>query len=506
MNKPLTERYAAEIVGVLSCFDRIVIMGTLPEICHAGAMESLLRSRGVRLFDYTQVVEPWRDEIRAHAERVAQEAGLEVEFIRRKNFRKEDRVQAILVQRGREPGLVHIFSAMEPCSCFKPWHDKKTGKTSLRTTEGKCLHYYFYFVDEDLGLCYLRVPTWAPFRLQFYCNGHNLLAARLRRAGIEFSLLDNAFVAIANFAEAQRLADDLRVDALHRRLDLLARQYVPVVKHFRDGYHWSLMQIEYATDLVFRRSEQLRPLYEVLARTAVHTVKPENVATFLGRRLDERYQGELGNDFHTRIEGTRIKHHMGGLALKMYDKLGRILRLETTANDVTLFRHHRRVEHRDGTWEMKVAPVKKSIYSLPALAELMAAANRRYLDYLSCLDDPSAGLKDLDKLGERVHDRGRTYPGFNLFASTDLALFEAIVRGEFLLSGFQNRHLQALLPRRTTAAISRLLKRLRTHGMVKKVGRTYKYYLTALGRRVVLAALKLRRHFLAPALAGATPA
>jgi hypothetical protein len=60
------------------------------------------------------------------------------------------------------------------------------------------------------------------------------------------------------------------------------------------------------------------------------------------------------------------------------------------------------VEHRDGSWEMKVAPVKKSIYSLPALAELMAAANRRYLDYLSCLDDPSAGLKDLDKLGERV--------------------------------------------------------------------------------------------------------
>jgi hypothetical protein len=133
----------------------------------------------------------------------------------------------------------------------------------------------------------------------------------------------------------------------------------------------------------------------------------------------------------------------------------------------------------------------------------MAAANRRYLDYLSCLDDPSAGLKDLDKLGERVHDRGRTYPGFNLFAQTDLALFEAVVRGEFLLSGFQNRHLQALLPHRTPAAISRLLKRLRTHGVVKKVGRTYKYYLTALGRRVVLAALKLRRLFLAPTLARA---
>ena len=73
----------------------------------------------------------------------------------------------------------------------------------------------------------------------------------------------------------------------------------------------------------------------------------------------------------------------------MYEKLGWILRVETTANDVTFFKHHRRVEHRDGTWESKTAQVKKSIYSLPALAELMSAANRRYLEYLAALGDPT---------------------------------------------------------------------------------------------------------------------
>ena len=161
----LTERYADKIQGVLTCLDRVVITGTIPEISHAEAMTSYLYSQKVRIFDYTKFAEPLRDEIRLHAERLAQESGLEIDFIRKAGFRKEQRVKEILAKRGNHPGLVHIFSAMEPCPSFKPWHDKKTGKTFLKYTDGKCLHYYFYFLHEDLGLCYLRVPTWAPFRL-----------------------------------------------------------------------------------------------------------------------------------------------------------------------------------------------------------------------------------------------------------------------------------------------------------------------------------------------------
>ena len=90
----------------------------------------------------------------------------------------------VLRQRGDHPGLVCIFSVMEPCSSYEPWHDKKTGKTYLRPDGGKCLHYYFYFIDEELGLCYVRVPTWCPFRLQIYLNGHHRLSRRMSRKGI----------------------------------------------------------------------------------------------------------------------------------------------------------------------------------------------------------------------------------------------------------------------------------------------------------------------------------
>ena len=124
----LTERYAPQIAGVLSCYDRIVITGTLPGVCFAEGMATYLRLHGILIFDYPRFAEPLRDQIRQNAERIAQENGLEIEFIRSVHaFRKEDRIRAILQQRGNQPGLVHIFSAMEPCPAFTPWHDKASG-------------------------------------------------------------------------------------------------------------------------------------------------------------------------------------------------------------------------------------------------------------------------------------------------------------------------------------------------------------------------------------------
>jgi hypothetical protein len=151
-----------EFAGVLNCFDRVVITGTLPEICHA-------------------------------------EADLKIEFTaNHKAFRKEERIKAIIAERGEPPGLVHIFSAMEPCASYQPWHDKSTHQTYLKPRSGKCLHYDVYFIDEVFGRCYLRVPTWAPFRLQAYFNGPNWLARRLEQAAIDFEMAENAFISIAD--------------------------------------------------------------------------------------------------------------------------------------------------------------------------------------------------------------------------------------------------------------------------------------------------------------------
>lgn len=497
--RSLVSRYASLIAGQLGCFDRVIITGSLLDVCHPAALERQLYFAGIRCFDLGVFAEPLRDALRDHALALARAAGLEIEFIQRRNFRKEDRVAEVLARRGSQPGLVHVFSAMEPCPAFRPWHDKASGRTGVKLTQGKCLHFYFYFVHERLGLCYLRVPTWLPFRLQFYFNGHAWLAHELRHAGIAFRMEDNAFVEIADWPAAQALADGFSIQALHADLDALARRYVPFLKQFPSGYHWSLMQVEYSWDLSWQRAADLTPVYAEISRQAILTVKAPDVAKFLGKRLSP--EAELTSDFRTRIEGTRLKHSLGPASLKLYDKRGRVLRLECTANDVTFFSHYRKVEHRDGSPTYQVAALKKSIYSLGDLAGLLRAACARYLAFLSALEDRSGGAVNLDRITAPARDEHhRSYRGFNFFATGDLAVLLAILRGEYHISGLSNRRLQRVLAGKNGGQISRVLKRLRLHGLLKKIGHTYKYYVTALGQKLLIAALKLKEHLILPTL------
>jgi hypothetical protein len=438
--------------------------------------------------------------VRDVAASLAETADITIEHIAKSHVRKEEVVARVLAQRGDHPGLVHIVSAMEACDSYRPWHDKASGKTLVRPDSGKCLHYYFYFMDADLGLIYLRVPTWCPFRLQFYCNGHSWLARQLAAEGIDYTMADNAFVRIADWQRAQTLADALSPDLLHRTLDGYAAQCCPVSDVFGQTYHWSLMQVEYATDLAFRSTTTLGPLYEQLVRQSVLSVKAEQVASFLGRHVTPQLAQEIGSQFSTRIEGTCIKHRFGKSSIKMYDKCGIVLRIETTANDVSFFKHHRKVEHRDGLPTRELAPVKKSIYSLIDLRGILLGCNRRYLSHLSSLDDFSAGVRALDRLTRPHKVEEKTVKGINFFEPGESALLRALQNPRVNISGIRRGDLLPDLDMFSPNRLSRQLRRLLDLGAIKRVTGTYRYYLTKAGRAVTAAAQRLTAAIIIPAL------
>jgi hypothetical protein len=176
-----------------------------------------------------------------------------------------------------------------------------------------------------------------------YCNGHNILANQLGSQQINFEMADNAFLTIADFAQANQLAQAFNVEALHACLDAYAATYCPAVTTLQMCYTWSIMQAEYATDIIFRNQAALQRFYPQLVETLIQAVKPADIATFLGRKLHSNYQDEMGNRFNRRWLGTRIKHTMGPVTIKMYDKFSLILRIETTVNDVAFFDHYRQV-------------------------------------------------------------------------------------------------------------------------------------------------------------------
>jgi DNA-binding MarR family transcriptional regulator len=393
-----------------------------------------------------------------------------------------------------------------------PWKDAKPTGTRyhkrkhrwiLIPDRGLCLHYYFYFIDPWLGLCFARVPTWAPFRFQVYANGHQWLARRLEGEGIGYRMADNAFLSVDDFERAQELANSAwRVEELHRQFDGFAQRFCPILKELETNFQWTVNQCEYATDVIFKKPELLQPLYERLIRTAVQTVQAGMLATFLGKRAQGNYPHEVGNHLQKRTQDTRLKHVLGKLSIKVYDKMGSIVRVETTANDVGCFGHYRLVEQRNGGGLVrKRAKMKKSIYSLPILRERMHGSNHRYLDFLSAIDDPRAGLRKLHKLCEPVECNERSYAGFNFFSPQNLALMTVLMRGEYNTNGLRNKDLREHLEDRSPGQVSRLLKRLRLHGLVKKSGGGYRYFVTSLGKQALALGLMLRDLKIIPALA-----
>jgi len=343
------------------------------------------------------------------------------------------------------PGLVHVISAMEACDAYKPWHDNQTHKTYLRPDSGKW------------------VPIWSPFRLQFYSNGHSWLARQLTAAGIGFTMADNAFARIDDWRRAQDLADGFSPDLLHRVLEPMPHNVVRC--SIGRTYHWSLMQVEYASDLVFRSAATLGPLYEQLIRQSVLSVKVEQIATFLGRQITPQLAQELGSQFSPRIERTCIKHRFGDASIKMYDKV----RPDPSHRD----HHQRRVLFQappEGGTSAKAAnarpcPRQKSI-------------NRRYLEHLSALDDFSAGVRVLDRLTKPRRMDDKTVRGINFFDPVDSPLLHALQDPRVSIAGSRRADLLPLLDHISPPRLSRQIRRLRDIGVIKRVAGTYRYSAT----------------------------
>ncbi len=176
----------------------------------------------------------------------------------------------------------------------------------------------------------------------------------------------------------------------------------------------------------------------------------------------------------------------------MYDKHGIVLRIETTTNDVSFFKHHRKVEHRQGPPTREVAPVKKTIYSLIDLREILLGCNRRYLAHLSALDDFSAGVRRFRQLTKPREVEG--------FAQDEQALLHAIQDPRGNIAGFRRGDLLADLTMFSPTRLSRQLHRLLDIGVIKRVTGTYRYYLTKAGRAATAAAARLTGATIVPAL------
>jgi len=480
-------RHQDEITGSLSCFDRLIFKGHLP-INHVQGMDDLLRKQGVLIKEPKPFVVRQAERLKAHAQRMAARAGRPFHYLTAR-VRKEEVARAIAKDDGVTQGLICILSMLEPCKSFKLIYGK--GRPRLALAHRKCLSLYFYFLDREFGLMHVRLQTWFPFTIQVYINGHEYLARKMARHGLAYKQVDNAFSWLADPKRAQRFANGLIRKNWPRILEAFARRVNPLMQDLLHGMHhyWVLHQVEYATDIMFRDRSKLRDLYPRLLRHATLCFSAEDVLTFLGRKLNGNFAGEVLNECKKRHPGARVKHRMKYNWIKMYDKHGCVLRVETVINQPGEFKVRRRVR-RKGVWITAWCPMRKGVSNLYRYVEVSARANRRYLDALSQIEDPHSSYRDLHEMAAPVRIHGRSARGFNPAARADIALFRAVLRGEHSIMGFRNVDIRRqLLPesrdpaerRRRSARVTRLLKRLHGHRLIAKVPRTRRWRVTDRG-------------------------
>jgi hypothetical protein len=498
------EKYNKQIDGILYSYDRINIKCVAGTWGYADGMGMFFNAIDRLCFDFHRVFQPVTDRIIANAKEIAEANGLEIEYINKVSaFRKDDKIADILKTRGYHDGLVKIYSQQETCNTFRPWTDKATGQTYFKPDTTKRLHYYFYFIDKLLGLCFVKVPTVAPFICTVYYNGHGWLEKKLQKDGVPNQRIENAFTYIGNYERAQELSDKMRVEDIHQVLDIFMNRYCPLPKDWDMRWNYTISQVEYAMDIVFKKQDELKPIYDNIVKTAMHTVTPENIATFLGKRLTVTFEGEMGSRYNERVLGTRIKHRMGELSVKVYDKFGKVLRIEVTAYNVSKLNAFRDVFKRNGEIESKVAPVKKNIYSLFVLIPVFKGIIGRYLEFISSFDDPTGGIKKLDSITASKKVDNRTVKGINFFDKQDERILLTIADGKYTTIGLRNKNLRNEFPNLPPWKISSILKRLRNLGLIKKLKKSYRYQVTSLGRRVITTGLYLKNQVIAPALARA---
>jgi hypothetical protein len=498
-------RFAGSIYGVLSGFDRIRFRGTQRLLASVRGMTAFLAFRSVRLTEFKGYVTAVTDGIRREVEAGARQAGIAIAYVNDSSRSKEELAADLARRAGRATPLRAILSAVEPCRTFFVRQNPATGHIELQSRPGKCLHYYHYWHDERLGPCHVRLQTWFPFHTFVCVNGREMLAGELTRQGIAFRQRDNCFSWVQDLQRAQQLLDaqvPLDWSAELTRLLTASHPGWPQWPGMDRPPYWSAEQTEWATDVLFRSRAELSRLMPGWIRHALVGLGCGDVMKFLGRpvaadgRVHGNFAGEVGTDYVNRPEGARVAFRRNRNGVKFYDKQGSVFRVETTITDARDMKSYRAKEG-DPEGPKQWRPMKKGVSDLPRRTRVSQASNERCLEALAAVSTERTVGELTAKVCTRTEWRGRPVRALNLLAADDLGLLRAVGRGEFVLNGFRNRDVRAAMfgpdgddgatAKRRSAAVTRQLRLLRAHGVIRKVARTHRYQVTAYGRELIAA-------------------
>jgi hypothetical protein len=498
----LTELYKDKIMGSIRGLDRVRFRGTLRLLANSTGLKKFMSYTGVLLKDFGGWAEGLTAKIRQSCRAQADALGIETHYLRRSSIDKEAFVCEFAASRRIKEGSLCMLSAVEPCMAPMVKGNKRQKTLELVMAQRKCVFVYHYFDDPVLGFGHVRIQSWLPFNIFICLNGRHWLEKQLQKAGIGYVKDGNCFPWIEDIEAAQNLFNqqlETRWSNLLMRLSLKScPALAEVIRPLRPEYYWSAEDTEWATDILFKSVASLDELYPSLLHHAMHVCDAPSVMRYLGRRqLRGVYPDEILSDYRQRYEGIRVKHWKNRNSVKMYNKSGSILRIETTIShtrDFKVFRHPDDDTDRPASWQK----MRKGVGDLHRRCQVSDQCNARYAEMLASAQVEEKLQDVVAPACQRIKKNGKTYRGLNPWHAQDYNLLTFLARGENALGGFRNKDLrQWLYPesdkcpkqeqKKYSGRITRRLKLLRVHGLIKKVAKENRYRLTAKGRKFACA-------------------
>jgi len=498
----LMELYKDKITGAIRGLDRIRFRGTLRLLANQNGLRKFMSFTSVLLKDFGGWAEELTAMIRQSCRAKADELGIETHYLRRSSTNKEKLAREIAESRGIKEGSICMLSAVEPCIAPMVKGNKAQKKLQLVMAQRKCVFVYHYFDDPVFGFGHVRIQSWLPFNIFICLNGRHWLEKQLRKQGIGYIKDGNCFPWIEDIEAAQAIMDkQLRTDWA-KMLNRLAFGSCPalsqVLRPLRPEYYWSADATEWATDIMFKSTEALDVLYPSLIHHAMRVCDSVSVMKYLGRRsLAGVAPKEVISDYRRRYEGIRIKHWVNHNSVKMYNKSGSILRIETTVNntrDFKVFRHPDDDNSRPASWQK----MRKGVSDLYRRSQVSDKCNERYTDALASCQVEEKLKEVVSPACNKIKKKGKTYRGLNPWQEEDYKLLTFLAKGEHAIVGFRNRDLRKWLypesdklekeeQKRYSGRTTRRIKLLRVHGLIKKVAKENRYMLTAKGQKFACA-------------------
>jgi hypothetical protein len=505
--KQFIAKFESQIQGTLSGFDRLVFRGSLRRLTHSQGMKMYLIQNKILCKQYLDHVKKVSQDLKQTSLEPFRSQQLPIQHIYDPKADKDQIARALAAERNIREGNVCALTSMELTPTFQ--HEKTTMAVRYRPT----LMIYHYQIHPEWGWMHARIQTWFPFYIQVCINGREWLARRMDCAGIGYVRQDNCFPWVEDPQRVQRLLDEQLQVNWAERLQPLAERLNPlhteIFRNFDAQYYWSSFQCEWATDVLLRPGT-LQRLEPLLLRHGLLNFSPPDILRFFGRRIrlggtvPERFSSEITTSLKVRQLGARLKHWLQGNSLKGYGKaqtpMGDVFRVETMTGNVDVFKTYRPAESGPQD-QLQWRRMRRGVADLHRRAQISQRANERYLDAFAPLDDTTRFAELIAPLQQPCGKGKQRVRPLHPFRADDHQLLEAINHGEFAINGLRNRDLQRLLytdatidpkeKRRRSAAVSRKLRLLRAHGVIRKIPKTHRYQVTEAGRLAIAAVLTI---------------